>query len=92
MPKRNDILRQDQNYYKILIITNLFEISFIDLIHKFSLYTVEILPEVDANNYSLKRQIYSNIKLPNDFKKTFGLEITYIQLLLKKKIKVMKNL
>ena len=71
MPKRNDILRQEQNCNKILIITNLFEITFIDLIHKFSLYTVEILPEVDANNYSLKRQIYSNINLPNDFKKTF---------------------
>ena len=70
MPKRNYNIRQE---YKnnFLITTNLFEIKFIDKIHKFALYIVEILPEVALDNYSLKRQIYSNIKLPNNFKKTF---------------------
>ena len=71
MPTRNYTLRHHQNHNNILITTNLFEIKFIDLIHKFSLYTIEILPEVASDNYSLKRQIYANIKLPNDLKKTF---------------------
>ena len=72
MPKKNYNLRQGQyNQNNISIITNLFEIKFVDEFHKFTLYNVEILPEIALDNFSLKRQIYSNIKLPNDFKKIF---------------------
>jgi hypothetical protein len=70
MPKKNYNIRQKYpNHF--LITANLFEIKFTDDIHKLTLYNVEISPEVALDNYSLKRQIYSNIKLPDIFKKTF---------------------
>lgn len=71
MPKRNYELRNPQNFEEKLIATNLFEIKFIDEYHKFSLFSSEILPEIALDNFTLRRQIYSNITLPSSFKKFF---------------------
>ena len=71
MPKRNYNLRHSQNSQEKLISTNLFEIKFIDEYHKFTLFSSEILPEIALDNFSLRRQIYTNITLPSSFKKFF---------------------
>ena len=72
MPKRNSNLRlQQQNNLKIS--TNLFELKLIDEVHKFTLFSIEILPEIANDNYPLRRQIYNVIEtyLPKSFKKSF---------------------
>ena len=71
MPQRDINLRQQQNQKKIKIITNLFEIKLIDEYHKFALYSVDIMPEISADNFSLRRQIYNNLDMPKCFKKFF---------------------
>ena len=71
MPKRNYDLRHSQNSQEKSISTNLFEIKFIDEYHKFTLFSSEILPEIALDNFSLRRQIYTNITLPSSFKKFF---------------------
>ena len=75
MPKRNYEYRQKyKNDRNITITTNMFEIKLIDEFHKFTLFSVEIYPEIAEDNSSLIRQIYFNIvipKLPKNFKKVF---------------------
>ena len=71
MPQRDINLRQQQNQKKIKIITNLFEIKLIDEYHKFALYSVDIMPGIAADNFSLRRQIYNNLDMPKCFKKFF---------------------
>ena len=75
MPKRDNQYREKgKNYTNITISTNMFEIKLIDKFHKFTLFSVEIYPEIAEDNSSLIRQIYFNIvipKLPKNFKKVF---------------------
>ena len=74
MPKKNFEYRKNEQREKITITSNLFEIKLIDTFHKFSLFSIEILPEIAEDNYSLRKQIYTNIVLPNlpkSFKKIF---------------------
>ena len=74
MPKRDNALRKNENNGNIIISTNMFEIKLVDDFHKFTLFSVEIYPEIAEDNSSLIRQIYFNIvipKLPKNFKKVF---------------------
>ena len=72
MPLKDYNLRKRESFQRNrLITTNLYEIKFVDEFHKFALYKVEILPEIAEDNYTLKKQIYSNIELPKSFKKSF---------------------
>ena len=70
MPEKNKDLRIAQQN-NVLITTNLYELIFIDEIHKFTLYHVSILPEIDKDNFPLKRLVHERIgpKLPKSFKK-----------------------
>ena len=72
MPRKNKDLRLTQ-YNNSLITTNLYELIFIDESHKFNLYNISILPEIEAKNFRLKRLIHKKIgpKLPSSFKKIF---------------------
>jgi len=72
MPKKNKDLRIAQNN-NVLITTNLYELILIDETHKFTLYNVEILPEIAKDNFPLKRLIHETIgpKLPSSFKRFF---------------------
>ena len=72
MPKKNKDLRIAQNN-NVLITTNLYELIFVDESHKFTLYNVDILPEIATDNFPLKRLIHESIgqKLPSSFKKYF---------------------
>ena len=72
MPEKNKDLRIAQ-HNNVLIATNLYELIFVDEIHKLTLYNVNILPEIDKNNFPLKRLIHESIgpKLPRSFKKFF---------------------
>ena len=73
MPKRDiNYRRQQQRYNNIKIATNLFEIKFIDKYHKFTLFSIKILPEIAEDNSSLLRKICFDIvlpQLPKNFKK-----------------------
>ena len=72
MPTRNFSQRHLlKNGNKLLITTNLYELKLIDQIHKFTLFSLEILPEIANDNFILKKQIYFNIEtnLPKSFKK-----------------------
>ena len=73
MPKRDLNYRQkQQHYYNMTITTNLFEIKFIDKYHKFTLFSIKILPEIAEDNSSLLRKICFEIvlpQLPKNFKK-----------------------
>ena len=75
MPKRNIQNRLKQaNSENLSISTNMFEIKLIDKFHKFTLFSVQIFPEIAEDNSPLIRQIFFNIvipKLPNNFKKVF---------------------
>ena len=73
MPRKNKGLRIDKYNSNILITTNLYELIFIDEYHKFTLYHVDILPEIAADNFPLKRLIHEKLdsKLPWSFKKFF---------------------
>ena len=65
MRKRNYEYRQKyKNDRNITITTNMFEIKLIDEFHKFTLFSVEIYPEIAEDNSSLIRQIYFNIVIP----------------------------
>ena len=70
MPKKNKDLRIAKNN-NVLITTNLYELILIDESHKFTLYNVDILPEIAKDNFPLKRLIHESIgpKLPSSFKK-----------------------
>ena len=74
MPKRNPELRKINQYEKLITITtNLFELKFKYDYYKFTLFSVEILPEIDKDNFSLKRVLYLSIEkdLPKFIKKGF---------------------
>ena len=74
MPIKNNLLRKNElNQESKKIITNLYPIKLLDQIHKFILFNVEINPELEEDNYPLRRQIYFNIEssLPKCFKKSF---------------------
>ena len=72
MPEKNKDLRIAQ-HNNVLIATNLYELIFVDEIHKLTLYNVIILPEIDKDNFPLKRLVHESIgpKLPKSFKKFF---------------------
>ena len=72
MPTRNFRQRHSLiNGNKLLITTNLFELKLVDRIHKFTLFSLDILPEIANDNFILKKQICFNIEtnLPKSFKK-----------------------
>ena len=71
MPKRDYELRKMQMNQKVKLITNLFEVKLIDEYHKFLLFSVDITPQIALDNYLLQRQIYTNVNLPESFKKYF---------------------
>ena len=65
MPKRDNKYRQqNQENSKITITTNLFEIKFIDDYHKFTLFSIKILPEIAEDNNTLVRKIIYEIVFP----------------------------
>ena len=72
IPKRNRELREN-NQTNLTISSNLFELKFRYDNYKFTLFSINILPEVSDDNYPLMRIIYSKIEiyLPKCFKKTF---------------------
>ena len=71
MPKSNISLREKAQ--SVRIITNLFELKFIDEYHKLTLFNIEIAPEIAEDNFPLRKQInnYIESSLPKSFKKTF---------------------
>ena len=73
MPKRNPELRKENQINNMIITTNLFELKFRNNNYRFTLYSVDILPEVADDNNPLRRIIYSKIELglPKCFKKVF---------------------
>ena len=73
MPKRNPELRKENQINNLIITTNLFELKFRNNNYRFTLYSVDILPEVADDNNPLRRIIYSKIELclPKCFKKLF---------------------
>ena len=73
MPKRNPELRKENQINNLIITTNLFELKFRNNNYRFTLYSVDILPEVADDNNPLRRIIYSKIELglPKCFKKVF---------------------
>ena len=72
MPENNKEIR-NLGIQKIKILTNLYELKFIDEYHKLSLFNIEILPSIAEDNFLLKRQINNYIEtlLPKSFKKSF---------------------
>ena len=72
IPKRNRELREN-NQTNLTISSNLFELKFRYDNYKFTLFSINILPELSDDNYPLMRIIYSKIEiyLPKCFKKTF---------------------
>ena len=74
MPKKNYDYRNQHKNKKITIASNLFEIKFNDPFHKFSLFSIDISPEIAEDNSLLRRQICKSIvllNLPKSFKKIF---------------------
>ena len=73
MPKRDYNYRlQHQKKDNITITTNLFEIKLIDNYHKFTLFSINILPEIAEDNFVLLRKVFFDIvypNLPKSFKK-----------------------
>ena len=70
-PKINPQTRKMDRKFDLPITTNLFELKFKSDNFKFILFSIEILPEIADDNYSLRRTIYSKINafLPPCFKK-----------------------
>ena len=70
-PKKNPQTRKIDRKYDLPITTNLFELKFKSDNFKFILFSIDILPEIADDNYSLLRIIYSKINafLPPCFKK-----------------------
>ena len=70
-PKKNPQTRKLDRKYDLPITTNLFELKFKSDNFKFILFSIDILPEIADDNYSLLRIIYSKINafLPPCFKK-----------------------
>jgi hypothetical protein len=74
MPKKIMELRINQNNVGTpLICSNLYSLKFTNLNYKLALFSVEILPEIANDNFTLMRQIHYHIEplLPKNFKKCF---------------------
>ena len=65
IPKRNRELREN-NQTNLTISSNLFELKFRYDNYKFTLFSINILPEVSDDNYPLMRIIYSKIEYFSD--------------------------
>ena len=70
-PKINRQIRNIDRKFDLPITTNLFQLKFKSDNFKFILFSIEILPEIADDNYTLLRNIYSKINafLPPCFKK-----------------------
>ena len=70
-PKINPQTRKMDRKFDLPITTNLFELKFKSDNFKFVLFSIEVLPEIADDNYTLLRSIYSKIGalLPPCFKK-----------------------
>ena len=73
MPKRSQELRKIDQKNSVIITTNLFELKLKYDYYKFTLFSVDILPQIDKDNFNLKRVLYLNIEkaLPKWIKKAF---------------------
>ena len=73
MPKRNPQLRKDFQVEGLTITTNLFEFKFGCNNFKFTLFSINILPEIDKDNDPLLRKLFNKTihYLPKCFKKAF---------------------
>ena len=73
MPKRNPQLRKAFQVEGLTITTNLFEFKFGCNNFKFTLFSINILPEIDKDNDPLLRKLFNKTihYLPKCFKKAF---------------------
>lgn len=76
LPSRPKINQQKRNIDRkvdLPITTNLFELKFKSDNFKFVLFSIEVLPEIADDNYTLLKILYSKISafLPPCFKKVF---------------------
>ena len=71
-PKKESLRSNDE---KIKLKTNFLELTFLDPLKKIYLYSIEILPEIAKDNFTLQYKIYKNLEesLSKDFpKKSFS--------------------